>query len=127
MTLETINKLKKLFPTKSPAFSITSDGRIIAVTEIPLSSDEIKALNIGRFDAFENMSDVLIPYTYASTISDLFEDHEGWIDEIDDSKKEVIDTINDTVNHIQYQAMIEWAENFMKNSPRNPDGSFKID
>ena len=131
MKIETIKKLAELFSKKSPAYSITSDGRIIAVCEQPLSDKEIKELGIGRFDAYQNLSDVLVPSSYAEAISDFLDS----IDIVPPYKKpEELNTISnalevfrDAICHIQYQAMIEWGNNCIETAPGNPDGSFKID
>lgn len=131
MKIETIKKLAELFSKKSPAYSITSDGRIMAVCEQPLSDKEIKELGIGRFDAYENLSDVLVPYSYAEAIAD-------FLDSIDivppyknpeelNTLSNALDIFRDAICHVQYQASIEWGNDYMKNTPRNPDGSFKID
>lgn len=131
MKTETIKKLAELFSKKSPAYSITSDGRIMAVCEQPLSDKEIKELGIGRFDAYENLSDVLVPYSYAEAIAD-------FLDSIDivppyknpeelNTLSDALDVFRDAVSHIQYQAMIEYGNNYIETAPRNPDGSFKID
>lgn len=131
MKIETIKKLAELFSKKSPAYSITSDGRIMAVCEQPLSDKEIKELGIGRFDAYENLSDVLVPYSYAEAIAD-------FLDSIDivppyknpeelNTLSDALDIFRDAINHIQYQAMIEYGNNYIETAPRNPDGSFKID
>lgn len=131
MEIETIKKLAELFSKKSPAYSITSDGRIMAVCEQPLSDEEIKELGIGRFDAYENLSDVLVPYSYGEAISK-FLDGIGIMPsskqpEGPEAIQDALDVFRDAVSHIQYQAMIEYGNNCMENSPRNPDGSFKID
>ena len=131
MEIETIKKLAELFSKKSPAYSITSDGRIMAVCEQPLSDKEIKELGIGRFDAYQYLSDVLIPTSYAEAISDFLDT----VDITSVSKKpeayitlsDALDIFRDAINHIQYQAMIDWVNNYTENTPRNPDGSFKID
>lgn len=131
MKIETIKKLAEIFSKKSPAYSITSDGRIMAVCEQPLSDEEIKELGIKRFDAYQNLTDVLVPFSYAEAISD-------FLDSIDIAppykKSEELNTLSDAlavfhdaVCHIQYQAMIEWGNNYIETAPRNPDGSFKID
>ena len=131
MKIETIKKLAELFSKKSPAYSITSDGRIMAVCEQPLSDKEIKELGIGRFDAYENLSDVLVPYSYAEAIAD-------FLDSIDivppyknpdelNTLSDALDIFRDAICHIQYQAMIEYGNNYIETAPRNPDGSFKID
>lgn len=131
MKIETIKKLAELFSKKSPAYSITSDGRIMAVCEQPLSDEEIKELGIGRFDAYQDLTDVLIPISYAEAISDFLDT----VDITPVSKKpeayitlsDALDIFRDAINHIQYQAMIGWVNNYIENTPRNPDGSFKID
>lgn len=132
MEIETIKKLAELFSKKSPAYSITSDGRIMAVCEQPLSDEEIKELGIGRFDAYQNLTDVLIPTSYGEAISD-FLDSIGIMPssskqpEGPEAIQDAVDIFRDAINHIQYQAQIEWGNNYLENTPRNPDGSFKID
>ena len=123
MKIETIKKLAELFSKKSPAYSITSDGRIMAVCEQPLSDKEIKELGIERFDAYQNLTDVLIPSSYAEAISDFLDS----IDIVPPYKKpeeintlsDALDIFRDAISHIQYQAMIEWVNNYMENTPRN--------
>lgn len=130
MKIETIKKLAELFRKKSPAYSITSDGRIMAVCEQPLSDQEIKELGIGRFDAFENLSDVLIPLPYAEAIVDFLDSinivHYKSAEELN-TLSNALEVFRDATCHVQYQAMIEWGNNCIETSPRNPDGSFKID
>lgn len=131
MKIETIKKLAELFSKKSPAYSITSDGRIMAVCEHPLSDQEIKELGIERFDAYQNLSDILVPSPYAEAISKFLDS----IEIVPQYKNpEELNTLSDALAvfhdatcHIQYQAMIEWGNNYMETTPRNPDGSFKID
>ena len=131
MKTETIKKLTELFSKKSPAYSITSDGRIMAVCEQPLSDEEIKELGIGRFDAYQNLTDVLVPSSYAEAISNFLDS----VDIVPPYKKpeelntlsDALEVFRDAVCHIQYQSMIEWGKNYMETAPRNPDGSFKID
>lgn len=129
--MKLLKKLAELFSKKSPAYSITSDGRIMAVCEQPLSDKEIKELGIGRFDAYENLSDVLVPYSYAEAIAD-------FLDSIDivppyknpeelNTLSDALDIFRDAICHVQYQAMIEYGNNYIETAPRNPDGSFKID
>ena len=132
MKIETIKKLAELFSKKSPAYSITSDGRIMAVCEQPLSDEEIKELGIGRFDAYQNLTDVLVPTSYGEAISD-FLDSIGIMPssskhpEGPEAIQDALDTFRDAICHVQYQAMIEWSNKYMETTPRNPDGSFKID
>ena len=130
MKIETIKKLAELFRKKSPAYSITSDGRIMAVCEQPLSDQEIKELGIGRFDAYQNLSDILIPSPYAEAIVDFLDSinivHYKDPEELN-TLQTALDVSHDAICHIQYQAMIEWGNNYIETSPRNPDGSFKID
>lgn len=131
MKIETIKKLAELFRKKSPAYSITSDGRIMAVCEQPLSDQEIKELGIERFDAYQNLSDVLVPSSYAEVIVD-FLDSIDIVPQYKDPEKlntlsTALDAFRDAISNIQYQAMIEWCSNYIETAPRNPDGSFKID
>lgn len=130
MKIETIKKLAELFRKKSPAYSITSDGRIMAVCEQPLSDQEIKELGIERFDAYQNLSDVLIPSPYAEAIVDFLDSinivHYKNPEELN-TLQTALDVSRDAICHIQYQAMIEWGNNYIETAHRNPDGSFKID
>lgn len=130
MKIETIKKLAELFRKKSPAYSITSDGRIMAVCEQPLSDQEIKELGIERFDAYQNMSDVLVPSSYAEAIVDFLDSinivHYKDPEELN-TLSNSLEVFRDAICHVQYQAMIEWGNNCIETSPRNPDGSYKID
>lgn len=130
MKIETIKKLAELFRKKSPAYSITSDGRIMAVCEQPLSDQEIKELGIERFDAYQNLSDVLIPLPYAEAIVNFLDSinivHYKDPEELN-TLQTALDVSRDAICHIQYQAMIEWGNNYIETTHRNPDGSFKID
>lgn len=130
MKIETIKKLAELFRKKSPAYSITSDGRIMAVCEQPLSDQEIKELGIERFDAYQDMSDVLVPSSYAKAIVDFLDSinivHYKDPEEFN-TLSNALEVFRDAVCHVQYQAMIEWGNNCIETPPRNPDGSYKID
>lgn len=115
--------LSKLFPTKSPAYCLTCDGRIMAITEQTLSDKEIASVCSSRIGAFKDMDMIAIPKSIANKILDMLEN----IYTMSDEESEDVDILRDAVDGIQYQTMLAWLDNFEKTAPRNPDGSFKID
>lgn len=124
---ETILKLAEMLKTKSPYYTITFDGRIAAITNGTISKEDAKSLNIGRFDAYDNSDFVFIPKDAANKIMDIFQNDECLYSQLDDDEKSALEYLNDAVNQVQYQAMCNWTEDFLKTTPRNSDGSFKID
>ena len=115
--------MKELFHTKSPAYCITCDGRIMGLTEQSLSNEEIASLDFSRTDAFKYMDMIAIPRDGANAILDILEN----INDLSDEEAESVNILRDAVDGIQYQAMCAWMANYIKTAPRNPDGSFKID
>lgn len=124
---ETILKLAEMLKTKSPYYTITFDGRIAAIANDPISKEDAKRLNIGRFDAYDNSDFVFIPKDVANKIMDIFQGDECLYNRLDNDERDALEYLNDAANQVQYQAMCNWIEEFLKTTPRNPDGSFKID
>lgn len=115
-------KMKELFNTKSPAYCITCDGRIMGITEQTLSNEEIASVCSSRTEAFKDMDIIAIPKSTANKILDILENIN-----VSDNESEDVCILRDAVDGIQYQTMIAWIDNYIKTAPRNPDGSFKID
>lgn len=115
-------RMKELFNTKSPAYCITCDGRIMGITEQQLTDKEIASVCSSRIGAFEDMDIIAIPRSTANKILDMLENIN-----ISDDESEDVDILRDAVDGVQYQTMRAWLDNFMKTAPRNPDGSYKID
>lgn len=94
-------------------YTITSDGRIMAITKEPLPDhDLLDTFGVGRVDAFKTSNTVCISKEAANAIADILEgkdDHE-WTP----FQKEAVESLFDAVNGIQYQAMIKWLNEYQE-------------
>lgn len=117
MNSKTCEKLKEMLEKKSPKYTVSFDGNIIAMSEDFITGDEIKEIGIERFDAFKDFNAVVIPEDQARILLDAFDaiiynNLEGFSSE----QLEAIETLRNSVHHIQYQAMLNWIYDYIRDS-----------
>lgn len=113
MTHETILKLGEKLSKMDPYYTITCDGRIMAITNEQLTSEMIEKLDIGRFDAFNNSDFVAIPEDVANIILE-YMIKDAFKSPSNEKEREALEIFADAVNHVQYQSTIAWMNKYQE-------------
>lgn len=113
MTHDAILNLGENLPRMNPYYTVTCDGRIMAITNEQLTRTMIEKLNIGRFDAFANSDFIAIPEDVANIVLEYI-NKDAFKSPSSEKEKEALEIFSDAVNHIQYQATIAWFDKYQE-------------